>query len=343
LSRALDALCLIAGVAVAQEHVWSIGPRDLPPPAHASRELRNRLAATPTPDHSAAKERAPATAAEWRSLVQQVDGQSAAIAKALAEKTGVSVKADRIAGVKVYRVEPPQVAPEHANHLFLNLHGGAWVFNGGLGATSEAVQIAHKLRMRVIAIDYRRPPEFPAPAAMQDVVAVWWELARTHDPARMALGGGSAGGNLTLTATLRLKELGLALPAAIYVGTPVVDLEKAGDSRFMNDGVDPGLTWDNLLSAAAKAYAGGGRYTDPHLSPIYADVTGFPPTYLITGTRDLLLSDTVTMHRKLRSAGVEADLHVYEGVGHAEYVIEGPECDQHYAELKTFLVRRLRP
>ncbi len=111
------------------------------------------------------------------------------------------------------------------------------------------------------------------------------------------MGGASAGGNLTLAATLR----------------------------------------------AAKAYAGGKRYSDPYLSPINADVAGFPPTYLISGTRDLLLSDTVLIHAKLRKAGVDAELHVYEGVAHADYAkfFGEPESDQHYAELKSFELRHL--
>jgi epsilon-lactone hydrolase len=297
----------------------------------------------PAPKYSTSKALSPATAEDWRPLIEQADAQSAAVAQRLARDTGVSVREDKIAGVKVYRIDPPRLAFERQHHLFLHIHGGAWVFNGGLGGTGEAVQMAQKLGMRVITVDYRRPPEFPAPAAIDDIVAVWRELAKVTDPARMGLGGGSAGGNLTLAATLRLKDLGLSLPAALYVGTPVVDLDKAGDSRFLNEGVDPGLTWDALLAGAAKAYAGGRSFTDPYLSPIYADVAGFPPTYLITGTRDLLLSDTVTMHRRLRKANVDADLHVYEGIGHADYVVEGPECEQHYAELGRFLLRHLRP
>ena len=174
---------------------------------------------------------------------------------------------------------------------------------------------------------------------MDDVVAVWTELLKTRNPTTMALGGTSAGGNLTLAAALRLKDLGLPLPAAIMLGTPAVDMNKTGDSRFLNDGVDHGLAWDGVAAEAVKIYANGHDYSDPYLSPIHGDVSGFPPTYLVTGTRDLLLSDTVLMHAKLRRAGVHADLHVYEGFAHADYLrfYGTPESEQHFAELKQFL------
>ncbi|MCA9055673.1 MAG: alpha/beta hydrolase fold domain-containing protein, partial [Planctomycetaceae bacterium] len=78
-------------------------------------------------------------------------------------------------------------------------------------------------------------------------------------------------------------------------------------------------------------------------SPVYGDVSGFPPTYLISGTRDLLLSDTVIMHRMLRKAGVPAELHVYEGMSHADYAFDAnlPESKEHFRELNAFLSKTL--
>lgn len=341
-SRVLLSLCLLATPARGEDNLWRIGPRSLPPPANASEALRKALGAMPTPDLSAMT-KAPATTEEWKALIAARDAEGAQLSQDMARKTGVAVVEDTIAGVRVFRVTPAKTAPEHKKQLFLHIHGGAWAFNGGLAATGEAAEIAARLGIPVISIDYRRPPDFPAPAAMDDVVAVWKELTSTRRADRMAMGGTSAGGNLTLVATLKMKELGLPLPAALFVGAPVVDMNKTGDSRFLNDGVDPGLTWDGVIAGAARIYAGGMSYDDPHLSPIRADVSGFPPTYLVSGTRDLLLSDTVLIHAKLRKAGVDADLHVYEGVAHAEYLrlFDTPESVQHFAELKTFVLRHL--
>jgi monoterpene epsilon-lactone hydrolase len=97
------------------------------------------------------------------------------------------------------------------------------------------------------------------------------------------------------------------------------------------------------LEGATKLYAGNHALTDPLISPVYGNFKDFPPTYLVSGTRDMFLSNTVRVHRKLRTAGVEADLNVYESFSHGDYlkVIDSLESQQVYAELKAFLLKRL--
>ena len=104
------------------------------------------------------------------------------------------------------------------------------------------------------------------------------------------------------------------------------------------------VSYDGALEGAAKLYADGRDLKTPLISPVYGDFNGFPPSYLVTGTRDLLLSDTVRVHRKMRAAGVVADLNVYEGVSHAEYliVVDAPEAEQAFGELGTFLLKHLQ-
>ena len=134
------------------------------------------------------------------------------------------------------------------------------------------------------------------------------------DPRKMAIFGTSAGGALTLSTVLRAKQEKLPLPAAIAPGTPMSDLTRTGDSFHTNHMVDNVLVAaDGRCDAMARLYANGHDLKDPMLSPVYGDFKGFPPALLTTGTRDLLLSNTVRVHRKLRQAGVEAELHVYEG------------------------------
>ncbi len=113
----------------------------------------------------------------------------------------------------------------------------------------------------------------------------------------MALGGTSAGGGLALAATQKLRQLGLDLPGALWAGTPWADLTKTGDSQFTNEGIDRMLvTYDGILEAAAKLYAGSQDLKTTLISPVYGTFEGFLPTYLVTGTRDLFLSDTVRVH-----------------------------------------------
>ena len=118
------------------------------------------------------------------------------------------------------------------------------------------------------------------------------------------------------------------MPGAIAPGTPWSDMTKTGDTYFANEMVDNVLVSnDGWLADAANLYANGHDLKDPMLSPVYGDLHGFPPTILTSGTRDLFLSNTVRVHRKLRAAGVVADLMVFEGQSHAQYLFvpDAPE------------------
>jgi epsilon-lactone hydrolase len=159
------------------------------------------------------------------------------------------------------------------------------------------------------------------------------------DPKNMAIFGTSTGGAMTLAMVLRAQQEKLPLPAAIAPGTPWSDLTDTGDTYKSNEWVDNVLvSWDGWLGRAAKLYANGHDMKDPQLSPIYGDFRGFPPTILTSGTRDLFLSNTVRTHRKLRRAGVEADLNVYEGMSHAQYMfdVNAPENKEAFVDIARF-------
>ncbi|MGO9934845.1 MAG: alpha/beta hydrolase, partial [Steroidobacteraceae bacterium] len=234
----------------------------------------------------------------------------------------------------------PKTLPARNRDLILvNVHGGAYVFFPGEAGNPEAVLMAGFAHMMVLSIDYRMPPDFPYPAALDDAIGVWRNLIKTHDPKKMAIFGTSTGGGMTLAMVLRAKAEHLPLPAAIAPGTPWSDLTKTGDSYFANESVDNVLVgYDGILGDAAKLYANGHDLKDPFLSPVYGDFHGFPPTILTTGTRDLFLSNTVRVHRKLREAGVEAALNVFEGQSHAQYgfVAAAPETQEAFGEIAQF-------
>jgi acetyl esterase/lipase len=149
---------------------------------------------------------------------------------------------------------------------------------------------------------------------------------------------------MTLAMVLRAKLEHLPLPGAIAPGTPWSDMTKTGDSFYANEMLDNVLVSDDgFLHAAALLYANGHDLKDPLLSPVYGDMHGFPPTILTSGTRDLFLSNTVRVHRKLREAGVEAVLQVFEGESHAQYYrdINAPETKEYNAEIAGFFDRHL--
>ena len=132
---------------------------------------------------------------------------------------------------------------------------------------------------KVISVDYRMPPDFPYPAAMDDALAVWKTAVTMADPKNMAIFGTSTGGGMTLAMVLRAKAEGLPLPGAIAPGTPWSDLTDTGDTYRSNEWVDNVLvSWHGWLGRAAKLYAAGHDLRDPQLSPIYGDFHDFPPT-----------------------------------------------------------------
>ena len=142
---------------------------------------------------------------------------------------------------------------------------------------------------------------------------------------------------------LKLKALGMPLPGALMAGTPWSDMTKTGDTFFTNELIDNVLgSNDGFLEASAKLYAAGHDLKDPYLSPVYGDLNGFPPTILISGTRDLFLSNTVRVHQKLLKAGAVAELLVFEGQSHAQYNAPGvPETADAWTQVGRFFDRHL--
>ncbi len=346
-----SALILTLGLALTFGHAMILAgsgfagaseKRSIPAPASVSPEAQAFLNQPITRGETPVN---PDTDAEWIALREQRDGPAAAALARILPTLPVSMEETEWNGVTVRIVRPKNQPAEKTQKVLMNVHGGGYVFGGGLSSLRGALPFAIQGGYTVVAVDYRMPPEHPHPAAVDDAVTVYKELLKTHQPEDIAIFGTSAGGSLAASAVLAARDQGLPLPAAVLMNTPWSDLTKTGDSYATLAGLDPVLVdYDGLLATMARIYAGDEDMKHPLLSPVYADYdAGFPPSFLLTGTRDLFLSNTVRHHRVLRDAGIEADLHVYEGMWHAFTGIpQGlPEGQSALTEMIDFFDRHL--
>jgi epsilon-lactone hydrolase len=314
--------------------------RNLPVPGTVSPQVQKLIAAPLRNGWNVL----PKTGEEWKPIAEAGVAAALNILPGLRERMKVKVDSTTIDGVRAFIVTPETIALENRNRVLVHMHGGCYVLFPREAALPEAIMMAGFGGFKVISIDYRMPPEAYFPAALDDGITVYKNVLKATDAKNIGIFGTSAGGALTLEMVLRAKQLGLPVPGAIAPGTPMSDVTKVGDTFYTNELVDNVLvSRDGFCDAGAKVYAAGHDMKDPLISPVYGDMTGFPPAILTSGTRDLLLSNTVRVHRKLRQAGVEATLQVYEGQSHAHYLRDdsAPETKEVFAEISGFFDKHL--
>jgi epsilon-lactone hydrolase len=257
----------------------------------------------------------------------------------------VKLSTQTIAGVGADVVEPADgIAPNNRQRVLINLHGGAFLWGAHSGALVEAIPVAALGRIKVIGVDYRQGPEHVFPAASDDVVAVYQQLLKTYPAANIGIYGCSAGAVLTGEVVARLIKDGIPVPGAIgtFCGS-IAPL--GGDSSY----VSPALSGDPVGSGPIPIterlpYFKGATETDPLVLPANSPdmLKRFPPTLLITGTRDFAMSSVLQSQRLLTNAGVQANLHVWDGMWHSFFSDpELPESKEAYAVMANFFDEHL--
>jgi epsilon-lactone hydrolase len=254
----------------------------------------------------------------------------------------VNVDETSMAGVRTDIISPLAMPEANRSRVLINLHGGGFVSDSG--SLIEGVPIANLTKMKVVSVYYRLAPENLFPAAADDVVAVYKELLKTYKPQGIGIFGTSAGAVLTCEVAVRLKQLGLPLPAALGLFSVLTDFSRPSDSRqiFALDGFPGELQPLDPKRAPDDPYPGATDRKDPVLSPLFADLKGMPPTLLVTSTRDLLLSDTTLFHRAMLGAGNDAQLIVFEALPHAFwYHFQLPETKECLDLMAKFFAQKL--
>jgi monoterpene epsilon-lactone hydrolase len=228
---------------------------------------------------------------------------------------GARFERTRLAGLDAMWVVPRDVAREVSTPTILYLHGGAYLFGSIDEYRDLLVRVARACRASAIAVEYRLAPEHPFPAALEDALAAYRALLDSGvDPTRLVVAGDSAGGGLTTSLLVALRDRGLLLPAGAVLVCPWVDLAARGGTLVSNSAYD--VFTPDLVERWARTVLAGADATDARASPARADLHGLPPMLVQVGGAEMILDQVVGFAERARAAGVDARLRVWEDCFH---------------------------
>jgi len=204
------------------------------------------------------------------------------------------------------------------SRILLYLHGGGYCSGSILSHRRLVSEAGRAAGLRTLAIAYRLAPEHPFPAAVTDAITAWQFLQSQGIPAaRIAIGGDSAGGGLTVALITRLRDARADLPACAWLISPWMDLTMSGSTLATKDAVDPIIHKDYLEELAAAYVDAGIDRKDPRVSPLYADLRSFPPTLIQVGSAEVLLEDATRFAAAAGAADVPMTLEIWPHMIHA--------------------------
>jgi len=261
----------------------------------------------------------------------------------LRERYGVEMVPTRIGGVFTEVFVPKEgIAPKNQRRVLINVHGGGFLGGSRTSSHIESIPIASVGKIKVVSIDYREGPEYTFPAASEDVAAVYRQLLKSYKPNSIGIYGCSAGGLLTAQAVVWLSKEGLPRPGAVGMLCEGALYWSEGDTGYF----DAALRGADLETPHQTQYLKNADLSDPLVFPARSPqvMAKFPPSLLISATRDKALSSVVYTHSLLVAQGVDAELHVWEGLGHAFfYDPDLPESREVYEGVVKFFDRHLDP
>lgn len=253
---------------------------------------------------------------------------------------GTRVSRDKAGEVPIAWVEPPE---HRANEVLFYLHGGGYCWGSIRSHLSFVTQLAAAVGCRAVVVEYRRAPEHPFPAALDDALSAYRWLCARETGSRIAIAGESAGAGLALSVMQALDQ-GDTRPVAGLLLSPWVDL--SGQMTRARSAAGEGLTlMERQLLKTAEQYADGVPLNDPRISPMYGNHSGLPPLLIHSGTREFLARDAAVLSEKAREQGVEVSFEQYEGGVHVlhTFVHLSKRAREYLRKAAHFLEVQLRP
>lgn len=262
--------------------------------------------------------------------------ETEALAKLISLPLGIHITGFEIEGIPCEWFKPG--FSHRTDAVILYCHGGGYTC-GGLGYSRIlASKLAHHTGLEVISFEYRLAPEAPYPAAIEDGLKVWdFLMQKGYGAKNVILAGDSAGGNLALELTLSLKAAERILPRALTLFSPWTDMSCSGNSYETNKEKDPTITLE-YVECVRTAYAGeDADFTNPDLSPLFADVSGFPPTLIQVGSLEVLKDDSEKLAKKITKSGGFSRLEIYPGGWHVFQLAPVPKAIHAVEAVKSFI------
>ena len=231
-----------------------------------------------------------------------------------------------------------------SKNILIYIHGGAYTLGGIDSNYVGFAPLAYATGLKTYLIHYRLAPEHPFPAGLEDTFKVYKKLEKQYGAKHIVMLGDSAGGALCLATLLKARQAGIDLPAALVLYSPWSDIDKIGDSYYTLENIAPLLHYEKNLRDSAKVYAQNHDMKNPLISPVYADYNAsFSPTLIQIGTRDLFLSNSARLYRKMKEGGSDVELSLWEGMWHVFQSIPNlPEAEEAVKEASNFIKSKLK-
>ncbi len=272
----------------------------------------------------------------WQALRQRLDDAARPAALSQVQRSGVAMTRQKVAGIPVLTLTPAQLCYEQA---LLYLHGGAFTLGSADSSSALAARLAARLGIRVLVADYAKAPQQQWRQIQQSLLPLSTALAGQY-PQGLVYFGDSAGANLATVLALRTPRP----PQALVLWSPWAELGNHGDSRDSLRDDDPYFSYPRHLARAAAAYAAPADWQHPWVSPVYAKFSAtFTPTLIQSGSRELLLSDSIRLYRAMADQGAAVQLDLYDGMLHvfAAALPEAAETQLLLQRMAGFLTQTL--
>ena len=226
------------------------------------------------------------------------------------------------------------------NKVLLYFHGGGFILMSPKTHRALTIRIAQLTKMRVLSVDYRLAPEYPFPASLEDCVTAYkWLLSEGYTSENIVIAGDSAGGNLTLTTLIKIRDEGLDLPIGAVALSPLTDSTNQSITMFENTPTDPILA-DVGLFWWTTSFLGDSAPDNPLISPLYANLTGLPPILIQVSTSEMLYDNSTRFADRAKAAGIDITLqewkdtiHVFQGFG----LYDLPEAEEALDKIQEFI------